>query len=148
MPIEGGPWLLMATFCEYLIEDKRGVLSVLGMVDRVRVEARGAGIPDTLPPIDFKGKLVLRFVAGKAIGRGTVRIDIETPDGLNHPGPSFGITFAAPAYGVQRVIDIRMPLVMEGIYWFTVWLDEQRMAQLPLHVVYEPEVTGTPAEPE
>lgn len=148
MPVEGGPWLTLAAFCEHVIEDKRGVLSLIGLVDRISIGARGPGVPDSLPPLAFKIRLVLGFRAGTAVGRGNVRVDAEGPDGLVRPGPSFGITFAGPSTGVNRLLDLNMQVEQEGVYWFTIWFDQQRMAQIPLHIIYEPEIIPSGPDPE
>ena len=50
MSFEGGPYLITAAFCEQVIEDKSGVLSLIRIVDRMYITAQGPNAPDEMPP--------------------------------------------------------------------------------------------------
>lgn len=148
MPGESGPWIATAVFCEDVIEDKQGVLTVIRIIDRLTFGAQGPQVPNEMPPIEFPIKLLVGLKAGSARGRGILRVEVESPDGLVHTGPSMGITFISPGTGVNRIFQIQMQIVLEGLYWFNIYFDHQLLTRAPLHVVYVPETIPEPNPPD
>lgn len=133
-----GPWVALAVFCDQVIEDKQGVLTLVRIIDRMTVEIRGAGVdlPETLPP----GMVTLTFVvslkAGTAVGRFEVSIEIEPPNGQNKPVTSRSVTVPAPHYGANLVNKIAMGVEQEGVYWFSVKVDGRLLTRAPLEIQY------------
>ncbi|MGH9740926.1 MAG: hypothetical protein ACRD51_01105, partial [Candidatus Acidiferrum sp.] len=46
---EGGPYLQMACFCEKVLNEKDGVLSIIRVIDRLTVNASGPDSPEQMP---------------------------------------------------------------------------------------------------
>ena len=44
-----GPYITMATFCEKVLQEADGVLSVIRIIERVTLQANAAGAPAELP---------------------------------------------------------------------------------------------------
>lgn len=82
----GGPWLQTAVFCENVIEDREGVLSLIRVVDRVIIQAVGGTPPTEMPETEHQLRLAVMLKSGEARGRYTLRFDIEGPDGITRPG--------------------------------------------------------------
>jgi hypothetical protein len=78
---ETGPHLILATFCEKVIEEKDGVLSLIRLVDRFTQTASGADPPPQMPPFIISDlKLVLTLKPDQARGRFAVKIVAEDPE--------------------------------------------------------------------
>lgn len=118
---DGGPWVSMATFCDQVIEDKQGVLTIVRAVDRITVEASGVGVkvPEQLPPGMVPLTFVITLKAGTARGRCEIDIEMEGPDGLTRPVSSRSVSFVAPHYGINLINRITLSVQHEGVYWFT-----------------------------
>ena len=83
MPFERGPYLSVAAFCEQVIEDKSGVLSLIRIVDRLNVAVQGPDAPPEMPPSNFNWTLVLTLKSGDARGSAEVKIVPELPSGVS-----------------------------------------------------------------
>ena len=60
MQFERGPHILAALICETVIERKDSVLSLINIVDRFVVQAKGADPPVKMPPHHVDVNLVLK----------------------------------------------------------------------------------------
>ena len=78
MAFEKGPYLQIAAFCEQVIEDKRGMLSLINVVDRTTHSRGGPQAPEEMPAFDLNWKLVLSLKSGEARGSYPVRIVSRT----------------------------------------------------------------------
>ena len=144
MQVSGGPWVRMALLCERVIEDKEGVLTIVRVVDRVitTVQAQGVDPPAQMPPLDYATNLVITLTAGDALGRHTVNVETEGPDGQTKPGPSFTVVFESPDRGTNLIINMQLRLEKEGLHWFNVLLEDRLLSRVPLRVVYAPTRIG------
>ena len=133
-----GPWVSMAVFCDQVIEDKQGVLSLIRVIDRFTVEISAAGIdlPQQLPPGMIKLTFVIGLKAGTAKGRCEIEIGLETPDGQTKPVSSRSVSFAAQNQGANIVNKITMGVEQEGVYWFNVKADGRMLTRAPLEIQY------------
>lgn len=158
-----GPFLRAAFMCDQVIEGKDNVNSYVRVVDRVVLSTEahaglpGAGqasanpeqdggdhpslpeLPEVLPQFPWGTVLVLMFVGGSARGRQTLRLDMETPDGLKAPlGGPVDVHFdGRPNALVNLHVRLGLELKAEGLHWIHVTLDNRRMTQVPLDVMYQ-----------
>lgn len=139
-PPYSGPWVQMALFCEKVIRDERGVLTLVSIIDQIIVRAIGHNPPDEMPAFVPEQPLflVIGLKSGSARGRSTLRIDREDPRGLTETGPSQSVHFATDFGGHQHVIELRVPFELEGTYWFNVLINDHLMTRIPLVVKYAP----------
>jgi hypothetical protein len=140
----------MAVFCEHVIEDRTGALTVVRVIDEVTITAIGPDVPDAMPPTDYQFKLVVALKSGEAQGRHTLSIDKQGPDGITRPGPRMPVHFEGGNRGVNVVVpQFVIRLELEGLYWFDVKLDGQLLTRMPLRVMYRPQrvqLMGLPAQ--
>ena len=139
MPFEGGPYVQVATFCERVLEEKDGVLSLIRVVDRITNTATSPGTPQTMQPFQHQLILVLALKTGQAQGGHNLRIVRELPSGIREESKaaSFRIHFeGGPDRGQNLVLQMQIAFEQEGLYWFDVFLEEQLLTRLPLRVVY------------
>lgn len=136
MPFERGPYLNVAAFCEQIIEDKSGVLSLIRIVDRMQITVQGAAAPSEMPPTMLNWILVLVFKSGDARGSHDVKIEPELPSGIRLQPIVLPAHFEGGNRGANIVTRVNMPLQMPGVYWFRILLDDQFVTQIPVEVIY------------
>ncbi|MDO8690007.1 MAG: hypothetical protein Q7R39_08370, partial [Dehalococcoidia bacterium] len=68
MAFENGPYLQAAVFCQDVIEDKSGVLSLIRLIDTLTHAPEMADPPNEMPPVTWNWKLVITMKAGKLRG--------------------------------------------------------------------------------
>ena len=136
MDQQDGPFLAMAVFCERVLEEKTGVLSLIRVIDRLQIE--GAPMPSQeAPPLPASLTAVVSFKAGSARGSHNLAIRPESPAGLHLPEASLTVLFEGEDRGVNAIVGISVPIQQEGLYWFDVLLDGQRVTRMPLRIVYQ-----------
>lgn len=133
----GGPYLQMAVFCENVIEDRQGVLSLIRIIDRTTVTASGPEAPETMPPTPLSGHMVLAFKSGWAKGSYHVKIRPKTPDQQDLPELTVPIHFEGEDRGQNLILPFRMVLEQEGLYWFEVYLNDSLVTRTPFRLIYQ-----------
>lgn len=143
MAIEGGPYVQAACFCEHVLEDKQGVLSLIRIIDTITHNASGSPASDDMPPITFPLTLVLMLKSGKARGRHTLKIVPELPNGSALPPIITTVYFEGEEKGQNQVTKIQFTFEFEGLYWFDVYLDEEKLTAVPMRVKYNRIILGS-----
>jgi hypothetical protein len=133
----GGPYLQMAAFCENVIEDKNGVLSLIRIIDRTIMTATGVEAPEKMPPFPLNLTMVLGFKSGFAQGTFQVRIRPVTPDGQPRPELTVPIHLEGADRGHNLILPIRMMVEQDGLYWFDVYVGDTRFTRMPFRIVYQ-----------
>ena len=146
MPLETGPYVQAATFCDTVIEDKSGALSLIRLVDRVTHTVHGPGAPAEMPEVHYPLKLVLMLKSGLARGRHELKIVPELPSAELKQPFTTSVHFEGEERGQNIIMDISFPFKMEGVHWFNVYLDDTLLTKVPLRVMYHRIVTGPPSE--
>ena len=136
MPFERGPYLSVAAFCEQVIEDKSGVLSMIRIVDRMNVTAQGPSAPPEMPPSNLNWTLVLTLKSGDARGSHEVKIVPQLPSGETMPPSVLSVHLEGGSRGANVISRFDMSLTMPGVYWFKIYVDDEFLTQLPIEVIY------------
>ena len=147
MSFESGPYLTLAAFCELVIEDKSGVLSLIRVVDRMNITSQGPTAPDQMPTAALTWFLVLSFKSGEARGTIPVKIEPELPSGMKLSPISLSAHFEGGNRGVNIISRLNMKLEMPGIYWFWVYVNDIFVTKIPVEVIYSRIVTPVPPSP-
>lgn len=145
MSFEKGPYLTLATFCEQVIEDKSGVLSLIRIVNRMNISAQGPTAPEEMPPATLNWFLVLGLKSGEARGSQGVRVEPELPSGVKLPAITLSAHFTGGSQGVNLISRLNVKLEMPGIYWFRIYVNDVFLTQVPIEVIYSRIVTPPPA---
>jgi len=147
MAFERGPHVNIAAFCEQVIEDKSGVLSLIRVVDRMNMVAQGPTAPEEMPPAMLNWFLVITMKSGEARGSHSVKIEPELPSGIRLEPMIMSVHFEGGNRGQNVVSRLNMKLEMPGIYWFRILVDDQFLTQIPVEVIYSRVVTPQPRPP-
>jgi len=147
MSFETGPYLKAAVFCEKALREADGVLSLIRLVDRLTVSARGPGAPDAMPKTPYNITAVIMLTSGAARGRQEIKIETENPSGIRKQSVSATVQMEGEDRGANIVFDMHLTFEMEGLYWFHVYLDNTLLTKMPFRVMYARVSTGTEAPP-
>lgn len=135
-----GPFLLAAILCEKVLEEKDGVKSAIRIIDRVTRTVVGPNPPSEMEHFDYEATLLLRLKSGWARGVHSLGIRLVKPSGES-PAPMIqSVLFEGDEdRGVDVVAKLGIRFDQSGIYWFQISLNDVRLTQVPLRVVYMPE---------
>jgi hypothetical protein len=151
-----GPYLQLAAFCDRVIEERDGTISLIRVVDRVTNYATAPFAPEKMPPFPYWLTLVLGFKSGKARGSYPVRIEIEEPSGIRRKWTELTVVFEGDDdRGQNLVLRFQMTFHDAGLYWFDIYLENTLMTRVPWRVTYirtipppPPSVSPGPIEQE
>lgn len=146
MPVSsGGPWVASAVFCERVLHEADGVLSLIRIVDRFTQSAAGPNPPAEMPPFPLDVWAVIVLKADQALGRHTIRIRPEAPSGERLAVTELPVLFEGGDRGAALLLNVQLALEHEGLYWFDVLHGEQEtpLTRMPLRLVYEPRRIAT-----
>jgi hypothetical protein len=131
-----GPYVQLATFCDRVLQEQDGVLSIIRMVDRINVSAQGTDAPAELPDSRVKTTLVVILKSDDARGRHELKIRVNLPSGQTAEEQKLDVIFDGDERGVNLILEMEFA-VIEGLYWFDVLLNEQLLTRVPLRVSYQ-----------
>ncbi len=129
-----GPYIQAACFCNMVIEDKGGVLSLIRIIDTLTHRAVGPSPPEDMEPVSYQMKLVLMLKPGSARGRHELKIVPELPSGLSDTSTGMSVHFDGEDKGTNVVTDMHYTFTQEGLYWFHVFLEDEHLTSLPFRV--------------
>lgn len=132
-----GPYLKAALLCEKVIEDKRGVLSMIGVVDRTTRTVTGPNPPAQMEPFTHRLFLVVALVSGDARGTHEVSLALQKPSGLREPLTTGSVLFEGDDRGANVIVELNIEAEMEGLYWVEVFLENEVITRVPWRVVYQ-----------
>ena len=144
---ERGPYLSAALLCEKVLVEQDGVKSAIRIVDRVVRTAVGSNPPLEMEPFDYALKLLLKFKSGWARGVHNVKIQPAKPSGELIPELVKSVLFEGEEdRGVDIILDTIFKLDQTGIYWIYIYLNDVLVTQIPLRVIYIPQVRQITAQ--
>ncbi len=143
---ERGPYIQLAAFCERVLREADGVLSLIRIVDVINHTERNPNPPEEMPEIHYPLYLVLSLKSGISRGRHNISITPEQPSGETLSPISLSVNMEGEGKGANIASRIDIPYKLEGLYWFIVQFDDQVITRISLEVRYSRMVTG-PATP-
>lgn len=138
MAFEDGPYLQVACFCEKVLREGDGVASLIRVIDTITHTAAGNPPPDQMPAVVFPMQLVLMFKPGNARGRSELRIVGETPSGIKEEPVIAHIHFEGEDKGQNIISDFQYAFNQEGLYWFHIYIDGEKVTSMPIRIKYNP----------
>jgi hypothetical protein len=128
------PYLAMAVFCEKVLRETDNVMSVIRVIDRFNLTGGTAEMTPT--PLQFI--VLISFKAGFLRGKQMLAIRPESPDKEPLPQISFPMLFEGDDdRGSALIAQMNFIATKEGLYWFDVHLNEERVTRMPLRVTYQ-----------
>jgi hypothetical protein len=137
-----GPYLAAALVCERVLQEQDGVVSAIRIIDRVMFIAESDGtLMQPVQPIVF----LIQFKSGSARGRYSLTLRMEKPSGEEVPLiDGAHIFFEGEERGVNVVLNAGFEPDQEGLYWFDLLFEGERVTRIPLRAIYQPLPRGRP----
>jgi hypothetical protein len=139
MPVSGGPYLVAACFCDKVLQEADGVLSLIRVVDRWNV----VGTTPAMSPSFVQGTLVILFKSGTVRGSGQITITPSTPNGAQMTPIIAPVLFEGDdERGTGVALPLSFPVKEPGLYWFEIALtiqggQSQTITFVPMRIVYQ-----------
>jgi hypothetical protein len=138
MPVSGGPYLVTACFCDKVLQEGDGVLSLIRIVDRWNV----IGSAPTMAPQPIQTTLVILFKSGIVRTSAQLMITPITPSGERNDPIVAPLLFEGDdERGTGIVLPLAFPIREAGLHWFEVALTIQGgqaevLTFVPMRIVY------------
>ncbi len=139
----GGPWLQAAVFCEKVLQERDGVVSLIRVVDRFIITGSGEGAPERMPPTNISVSGVLMFKSGFAKGSYTVKLVLNSPSRTQIGEMLLPMFLEGDDRGVSLAFNMTLSWE-EGLYWMDVRVGETLVTRMPLRIVYQRIQTSPP----
>ena len=143
-PLISGPHVQIATLCDMVVEDKTGAICVIRAIDRFTVVGNTA----EMQPAQIKTTMALCLKPDMAQHKASLKIQPVSPSGEQLPPGEMSILFEGRERGVQLILPMQLMLKEEGLYWFDILVDGQRLTRIPLRLIYQFVATGQNQSPQ
>jgi hypothetical protein len=145
LPFERGPYLLAALICEKVLEEKDGVKSAIRIIDRITRTEVGPSPPREMEPFKQDLTLLVKLKSGEARGSYPLEIRLVKPSGESPTPLTQTIYFEGEEdRGIDVLANMKITFDLTGVYWFHIYLSEVRLTQIPLRIIYLPQVRQIP----
>jgi len=138
-----GPYVSVAVFCEKVMQEQDGGMSLIRVTDTINQVAVGPDAPREMQPFITNITLVVSLKSGEARGSYGVMLRPEAPGGFQMPSFEQTVHLQGGAWGAAIIMPLQLPISVQGVYWFDVFLTEptdadsaQFLTRIPLEVVY------------
>ena len=147
MSYETGPFVQAACFCENILVDNTGAVSLIRIIDTITHTAQGPDAPEDMPTVSHSMKLAIMLKPGSARGRSEIRIEAEAPNGLKKDPVILSVQFDGEERGSNLLTDFKVSLSEEGLHWFHIYVGDHHATAIPLRIRYNRIVLGTRVSP-
>jgi hypothetical protein len=138
-----GPWVTYAAFCERVLQEADGAVTLVRVVNRiVRVEPL---TPPEQPVVALPTVLALAISlkAGSALGTCRVTLQTVSPSGIRAPEQAFDVLFESEDRGVNLILwPILINTEPAGLTWVDLRADGELLSRVPLRVVVQRIASG------
>lgn len=128
-------YLSIAVFCEKVLREADNVLSLIRIVDRINIFGP---TPEIRNPLPVSLTMMVVFKSGILRGKQMITVRPSNPNGESMPAMSFPLLFEGDdERGNALMANLQFLPVMEGLFWFDVYLNEEPVTRMPLRVPYQ-----------
>jgi hypothetical protein len=132
-----GPYVGTAVFCEKVLREADGVLSLIRIVDRILFQVPSNSTTQGVPPpiILF---LAIMLKAGDLQGSYNIAIESITPSNHRLGTIQAPVLFEGNDRGVTVVLQLPFQPLEDGVYWFDVSLEGiGPLTRVPLRAIFQ-----------
>jgi hypothetical protein len=140
-----GPFVSGAFLCEKVLTETDQVPTFVRVAERFFVPVMPTRLPPgiqlpQLPAPILQCILVVMLKAGDVPGGPyMVRIDHIPPEGPEARGPDVAIMFnGSDENGAMIKSQINIPAPQQGLHWFDVYFENDRLSRIPMRVINQP----------
>jgi hypothetical protein len=140
---DGGPYVATAVFCEKVLQERDGVVSLIRIVDRMTVTMIPGQSP---PPFVLTAAIIIK--AGFMRGSYKLTLRQRTPSGSPTPDLLIPILFEGEDRGVGVFAQVNFSNLEEGLHWFDLRLEGQLLSSMPLRLIQRSVILQGTSPPE
>lgn len=129
----GGPYVGIAVFCEKILREADGVMSLIRIVDRITFQVPTPGTAPAAYPL----VAVIMLKAGDAHGTYSIVLQTTGPSGQTLGTIEAPALFEGNDRGVAVALQFAFQPAEEGLHWFDVMVEGQRLTRIPLRAIYQ-----------
>jgi hypothetical protein len=130
------PYVTAAFFCERVLQEIDGSLSIIRVADKITFQMP-PGIPAEIKPA-VAMTFLLSLKSGPVVGDFDVTIRVVKPSGGQAKEvQTIPIKFLGQDQGQNYVMNVTLGVEEFGLYWFEVVFDEQVLTRTPLVIVQQ-----------
>lgn len=128
---EEGPFLATAVFCERVLREQDGGVSLIRIVDRLDIDVKGLEIG----PIKGQLILFLTFKTGNANGEYEMSLIKESPSGERAKPQHHPIKFdGSPNTNRSLTINLQATFDEAGVWYFVLLLNGKQITKIPFEI--------------
>ena len=136
-----GAHLHVATFCEKILREADGVISLIRMIDRFNV----AGETEEMQPVVLQFTVFISFKSGILRGKQKIALRPISPTGKELPAMEIPVLFEGDDdRGPGLGIPVAWAVDEEGLFWWDLYLNNELVTRMPLRVTYQRTRTTIP----
>ena len=147
----GGPFLAAAVFCENVIDEKDGMISVVRIVDGCSISINEDAPPDfpsKANPIRISQSALIVIRTGDSPGKHNLKLIVQSPPGKRKAQPVQEVNLTPEQNGGANVkINAILEAFSPGMFWFDVYIDGKRVTRMPYNLQIK-RVTSTAPSPK
>ncbi len=139
MTAHSGPFLQSALFCDRILQEHDGTISVIRIIDTLYVDIKRVA-PDSLVSIPVEIQCLISLKAGSYRGAAVIEIVREDPPDYHHGDPwthTIEFTGAMSTLGVNMIATLQFPVRESRDEWFSVLVNGECVTRMPLQVTLE-----------
>jgi hypothetical protein len=138
MPVEGGPWVQHACFCQTVRISREGNLTIQHVIGRLTFRTDDPQAPSVMPTLIHTLKFIVTIVPAAGETYVDIALGMQDPDGRRWRG---GVLRVPPEPSDTPANTIVVPFEMTfdrpGLYFAEVWGSDRLLTRVPLDVVYQ-----------
>jgi hypothetical protein len=133
-----GPYVQTACFCDQVLTEADGTVSLIRVIDRINIRSEGSDPPKGLPPGRLTTKAVITLKSGMARGSFPLLLSLEEPSGQSRTVAELAVELRGEEHGAAVVADLNVEVTSPGLFWLDVRFGEQQalLTRMPLRVTY------------
>jgi len=143
MPLEGGPWVQHASFCQAVRISREGNLTIQHVIGRLTFRTDDPQAPPVMPPLMHTLKFIVTVVPAAGATHVDIVLGMQNPAGQRWKG---GVLRVPPepsdTPANTLVVPFELTFDRPGLYFAEVWAGDRLLTRVPLDVVYQ---RGEPA---
>lgn len=133
-----GPHVAAGLICERILQEADGVISAIRMIDRVYFAADPEG--NLINPA-YPITILIALKSGAARGNFSFAVEMEKPSGERIPILKAPVLLEGEDRGANLILNHGFVPDQQGLYWFDVFFEENRITRIPLRAVFQPQPT-------
>lgn len=135
---EDRPFVNLAAFCDRVLQEVDGTISLIRVIDRITLQVPDDASPREVPALIVHANAVLAFKSGPVQGTRDVSLRIRNPQGeIQETKSPFPVSFQGGNQGINLVFTLGFEAQQQGVYWVDVLVGDIALTSMPLEVLYQ-----------